>query len=61
MSILRGDLGRVRENLSYNKLLYCSIVFRTPKDISIAKHIVENWIFFQSLFGMRAVFPTLTR
>lgn len=51
----------MRESLAYNKLLYCSIVLRTPKDISIAKHIVENWIFLQSLFGMRAVFPTLTR
>lgn len=55
-SIWQEDKG-----ITHNKLLYCSIEFRTPKDMSTVKHTVENAMFFQSLFGIRAVFPALTR
>lgn len=54
-------IWEVDKGTTHNKLLYCSIEFRTPKDISMVKQTVENAIFFQSLFGIRAVFPTLTR
>lgn len=49
------------EGFAYNKLLYCSIEFRTPNDIRMPKHTVENAMFFQSLFGITAVLPALTR
>lgn len=47
--------------MAHNKLLYCSIELRTPKDISMEKQTVENAMFLQSLLGIRAVFPPLTR
>lgn len=47
--------------VAYNKLLNCSMELRTPNDMSMPPHTVENARFFQSLFGINAAFPTLTR